>query len=167
MTLRDFFDYISQYPQYVLYYFLGLPILAAIVGMISHKSGSSSPYREIFMLIVYGVTIPGIFALFLNFYIFLFENKSILNFNIYMQILPVISMIATLYLIRRFVSFDDIPGFGKISGLMTMTAAIIILLWLLDRFHIITFVYMPFYYLIILVVVLLLVINYGLKKFIN
>ncbi|MGE5356981.1 MAG: hypothetical protein ACM3PT_12150 [Deltaproteobacteria bacterium] len=167
MTLRDFFDYISQNPEFVLYYFLGLPVLAAIIGIISHKSGETSPYRELFMVIIYAVTIPGIFALFLNVYIFLFENRSIMDLNIHTQILPVFSMIATLLIIRRFARFDAIPGFGKISGLMMMIAAVIVLLWVLDRFRIIAFVYMPFYYLIIIVVVLLIAINYGLKKIIN
>ena len=167
MTLRDFFDYISLNPDYILYYFLGLPVLAAIIGILSHKSGASSPYRELFMIVIYAVTIPGIFALFLNIYIFLFENRSIMDMNIYMQILPVVSMIATLLIIKHYVNFDAIPGFGKISGLMMMISAVIVLLWILDRFRVIAFVYMPFYYLIILVVLLLIAINYGIKKFIN
>lgn len=167
MTLKDFFDYISLNPEYILYYFLGLPVLAAIIGIISHKSGSSSPYRELFMIIIYAVTIPGIFALFLNVYVFLFENRSIMDLNIHTQILPVVSMIATLLIIRRYASFDSIPGFDKISGFMMTIAAVIFLLWVLDRFRVIAFVYMPFYYLIILVVVLLIVLNYGLKKIIN
>ncbi len=119
------------------------------------------------MVIIYAVMIPGIFALFFNIYLFLFEKHSILNFDIFVQILPIVSMIITLLVIRRYVSFDKIPGFDKISGLIMVISSIIILLWFANKFRIVAFTYMPFYYLGIIFLVLLLAINLGLKKFIR
>ena len=34
--------------------------------------------------------------------------------------LPIVSMVATLVFIRKIVSFDEIPGFDRLSGLMVM-----------------------------------------------
>lgn len=164
MTLKDLFEYISLHPEYILIYLIGLPFLAVFVGLLSHRSGDKSPYKELFMVIVYAVTIPGVFAFLLNIYFFLFESKSIMDYNIYLQILPVVSMIICLKIIRNYVSFDAIPGFDKLSGFMIIIAALIVFMWVLDRFRFLAIVRIPFYYLVILMIVLLLAINYGFKK---
>jgi len=116
------------------------------------------------MIIIYAIMIPGLFAVFFNLYMFLFENNSILNFDIFIQILPVISMLVTLFIVKKYVNFVDIPGFSKISGLMMVISGLIIFLWIVDRFRIIAFTYMPFHYFIIIFVLLIIAINWGLKK---
>ncbi len=167
MTIRDLFDFVGQNPKYILIYFISIPILAGIVGLLGDDKCDHSPWKELFMLLIYGVMIPGIFALFFNLYLFLFERRSILNFDVLIQILPILSMIVTLFTIRRFVSFDRIPGFDKISGLIIIISAIIMLLWFADKFRIIAFTYMPFHYLIIIFIGLLIAINWGLKKLVR
>ena len=74
------------------------------------------------------------------------------------------SMIVTLLIIRRYVRFEDIPGFDKISGLVMVISAIIMILWIADKFRIVAFTYMPFHYFIIIFLVLLIAINLGMKK---
>ena len=74
-------------------------------------------------------------------------------------------MIICLKIIRNYVSFDAIPGFDKLSGFMTIIAALMVFMWVLDRFRFLAIVRMPFYYLVILMIILLLAINYGIKKF--
>ncbi len=164
MTVQELFSFVGQNPYYILYYFIALPIIAGIVGLLGDDKCDRSPWKELYMIIIYAVMLPGMFALFFNLYLFLFDRRSILNFDIFLQILPIISMIITLLVIRRFVSFDAIPGFGKISGLIMVISAIILILYFVDRFRIIAITYMPFQYLILIVVALLLAINFGLKK---
>jgi len=164
MTVRELFDFIGNNPNYILYYFIGIPILAGIIGLIGDDKSAMSPWKEFFMIVIYAVMIPGIFALFFNLYLFLFENHSILNFDVYTQILPIVSMIVTLLVIRRYVSFENIPGFDKISGLIMIISAIVILLWIADRMRIIAFTYMPFHYFILIFVGLLIAINFGVKR---
>ena len=67
----------------------------------------------------------------------------------------------TLLLIRRNVDFDDIPGFGKLSGLMFMIAALLIILWLIDRTRIIAISIIPFYQVIIGFLILLVIMVIG------
>ncbi len=167
MTVKELFDFVGQNPNYVLIYFVGLPILAGITGLLGDDKCDQSPWKEIYMIIIYGVMIPGIFALFFNLYLFLFERHSILNFDILIQILPIISMVTTLFVVRRYVSFDKIPGFDKISGLIMIISSIILLLWFADKFRIIAFTYMPFHYLIFIFIGLLTAINWGVKKLIR
>jgi hypothetical protein len=75
-------------------------------------------------ILVYAVCIPGVFAVTLNIYLFLFERQSVWQANIILQFLPVISMGITLMLIKSKIPFSLIPGFGKISGFLTLIAAI-------------------------------------------
>ena len=56
-----------------------------------------------------------------------------MNANIYTQILPVICMVLTLWLIRRNVDFQYVPGFDKIGSLVFFLTVLIILLWILKR----------------------------------
>lgn len=164
MTVRDLFEFVGNNPSYVMFYFIGLPIIAGIIGLIADEKSADSPWKELFMIIIYAVMIPGIFALFFNLYLFLFERSSILNFNIFTQIMPIVSMIITLFVIRRYVSFKYIPGFDKISGLIMIISSIIILLWFADRMRIIAFTYMPFHYFIMIFIGLLIAINWGARK---
>ena len=164
MTLKELFDLVGNNPNYILIYFIGIPVLAGIAGLLGDDKCNKSPWKEFFMIIIYAVMIPGLFALFFNLYMFLFENSSILNYNILIQILPIISMIATIFIIKKHVSFNEIPGFDKISGLIIIISGLIFFLWIIDRLRIIAFTYMPIQYFLIVFILMIIAINWGLKK---
>ncbi len=164
MTLQELFSFVGENPIYVFYFFVALPVLAGIIGLLGDDKCHKSPWKEFFMIIIYAVMIPGIFALFLNIYMFLFDRRSVMSFDVFLQILPILSMVVTLFVIRKYIAFDYIPGFDKISGLVLVISALIMILYFADRFRIIAFTYMPFQYLVVIFIVLLLIINYGLRK---
>lgn len=166
MTLRAFFEYLGANPLVLLGYFLIIPVTALIAGFLGRGEGHLSPWRWLYSALIFAVCIPGIFAVTLGVYFFLFERGSIMDTNVLLQILPIVSMILTLALIRSNVSFDAVPGFSKISSLMMMIAAIIVLMYLLDRTHLIAFVNVPVQYLILIVVGLLVAFRFGLKQLI-
>jgi len=83
---------------------------------------------------------------------------------VFLQILPIVSMVLTLAIIRRNASFEMIPGFGKLSSLMTMIGSVFILMYLLDRIHLIAWVNVPVHYLILIVAGLLIAFRYGFKS---
>lgn len=99
-----------------------------------------------------------------NIYLFLFERQSVWDLNIYTQILPVIVMVVTLLIIKKFVSLDDIPGFGKITGLIIMITAILMIMWFLDKTRIYVFSYMPFSQVILIIVGLLIAIRFAWRR---
>jgi hypothetical protein len=82
------------------------------------------------------------------------------------QIVPIISMVLTLAIVRRQVPMEYVPGAGKLSNLMMMIGAIFILMYLLNRTQIFVFAYLPVQYLLLIVVGLLLVFRVAFKNLI-
>ena len=168
MTLREFFDYLGEHPFVIAGFFLLIPLIALLAGWMSRGEGHQSPWKYLYAFLVYAVCIPGIFSVTLSMYLFLFERGgSILNTNIMTQVIPVVSMVLTLSIIRRAVVFENIPGFGKLSSLMMTIGAVFALMYLLDRTHIIAFVRVPVQYLVLIVVGLLLVFRFGFRELIR
>ncbi len=165
MTLKDFIDWLGQNPTWLLCYFAALPLLAVVVGMITKKETYLSQWRYAFSGLIYLACIPGIFAVALSAYFFLFERRSILDMNLYVQVLPFLVMMLTLWIIRRYLPFEYIPGFQKISGLMLMIFCTLALMWFIDRTRIVVFSYLPFQYLLGIFAVILAAMAWGWKRF--
>lgn len=167
MTLGEFLNALSDNPTWILFYFIALPIIAGLSWLFGKGEGKLSPWKELYSVLTYAVCIPGIFAFTLNIYTFLFERKSIYSLDVYSQILPIFSMVVTLYLIRKNTCFEDIPGFGKLGGLIVVILALFTIMWLLEKTHIFVISIMPFHYFIVLFVLLFIAIRYGAKRFMS
>ena len=167
MTLQEFFDSCSHNPEIIGFYFVALPLTAFLASVFGKGEGHLSPWKYLYTALVYMATIPGIFAVLLNIYLFMFERQPIMETNIYTQIVPILVMFFTLWLIKRNVPFEFIPGFDKLSGLVLITFTILAVMWLLDRMHIIAFTYLPFQYILILLIGLFVLARYGLKQMMN
>jgi hypothetical protein len=166
MTLGDFFTYIGEHPMVLMLFFIGVPALALLIGWISSGEGHKSPWNYLFGVLIYAVCIPGIFSVALSVYLFLFQRGNIFNTNVLTQIVPIISMVLTLAIVRRQVPMEYVPGAGKLSNLMMMIGAIFILMYLLNRTQIFVFAYLPVQYLLLIVVGLLLVFRVAFKNLI-
>jgi len=164
MTLGDFFELCSNNPAFVIFYFAAVPLSAFLALLLSRGRGGESPWKYLYAVLIYLACIPGIFALTLNAYLFLFENMRIMDTNIYTQILPVVSMILTIWLIAKSTSLDNVPGFDRLSGFLTLIAVILILMWILDKTRILTFTYIPFVYVVLILAGLLLTARWGLHR---
>ena len=164
MTLREFFEYLGERPWALLFFFIGIPFAALLAGLIGRGEGHLSPWKYFYGVLVYLACIPGVFAIALSVYFFLFERRSIMDTNVLMQILPVVSMALTIAIIRGNVSLDQVPGFDRLSGLAMMILAVFVLMFVLDRTRIIVLSYLPVQYLGLIVVGMLLLFRYGLKR---
>ncbi|MBK9961639.1 MAG: hypothetical protein IPP06_10020 [Saprospiraceae bacterium] len=167
MTLQQFFDMIQANPNFSLYFFLGIPAIALVLGWVTEPDSSQSPWNYLFAVLVYAICIPGIFAVTLNIYFFFWERRSIMDTQLMIQFFPIISMVATIAIIRRFVNLDDVPGFDKLTGFMLIIGVILTLMWVLDRTHIYAISFMPFYIVLLVIVGGILLIRYGLKQLIS
>ena len=161
MTLREFFQLITDNPFCILFFFLAVPLTAFLAGLFGKDEGHISPWKFLYSTLVYLSVVPGIFAITLNIYLFLFERQSIFDADIYTQILPIISMVTTLWLIRRNVSFDEIPGFDKLTGLFLLISLLIILMWISERTYFIVFTGLPFYTVILIFIGILILIRFA------
>lgn len=150
MTLKEFITLLGDNPSYIIGYFIAILIATLLTGWISKEDGYKSPWKYLYALLIYLVCVPGIFAVGLNFYVFLFErNRSIFNADVYTQILPILGMVTTLWLMKRYIVLDYIPGFQRLAGLMMMMLATLGLMYGLDRMRIIVFAIMPFWVLLL------------------
>ena len=164
MTLRESFQLLAEHPEYIIFYFAIIPIMAFLAGILGKGEGHLSPWRYLYSALIYFVCVPGIFSITLSVYNFLFERRSIMEADVFAQVLPIISMVVTLLLIRRNVNLDYIPGFDKLSGLVTVISAALIIMWFVDHTRIIVFSYLPFQYVVLIFIGLLLIIRYGWSK---
>lgn len=167
MTLEEFFTVLSDNPKYIVAYFILIPITALIGTIIGKGEEQETVWRYFYSILIYLVAIPGIFAITLSVYLFFFERRSVFQTDIFTQILPVISMVATLLLIRRTIKLDSIPGFGKISGLVMMVTVALITMWFLEKTRIYVFSYMPVQYVFFILIGLLVVFRLGWSKMLN
>lgn len=161
MTLREFFQMLADNHLYVIFFFTIIPFAAWLAGLLGKGEGHLAPWKFLYSTLIYLVCVPGIFAVSLDVYLFLFEKQSIFDTDIYTQILPIVSMVATLFIIRQNVDFDAIPGFDKLSGLITMIAATLAIMWFIDRTHIVVFSYLRFEVVILIFIFLLILIRFG------
>ena len=164
MTLADLFQKIADNPSYIIFYFSILPLTALLAGWLGKGEGHISPWKYLYSTLIYLVSVPGIFAVTLSVYFFLFERRSIMQTDVLVQILPIASMIITLLVIRRNVNLDYIPGFDKLSGLITMISAALALMWIIDRTHILAITVIPFPIVILIFAALLFLIRFGWKR---
>lgn len=164
MTLGDFFGILSQNPSIVIFYFIALPLSALLGWIFGRGDGHISPWKYFYCAIIYLACVPGIFAITLSIYQFLFERQAISELNIFTQILPIVSMLLTIWLVKKNVSLDAIPGFGKLPALMLVILILLGVMWALDRTRIIAFTGFPFVYVIALLVILFIVIRIAMKR---
>lgn len=164
MTLQQFFEWVQTHPMSVLYYFLGVMLGTLVLNALSEGQGHTAPWRWLYSVIVYAVCIPGIFAIMLNIYFFLFEKHSLMQAELLLQFVPVVAMLTTIFFIRKNVSLDAIPGFERIYSLAAIIATVLMLMWVVDRTHLYAISFIPFYFVIILLVGSVLFIRLMLKK---
>lgn len=161
MTLGEFFTWLSGRPDYVIGFFVFIPLIAFLAGIMGKGEGNLSPWKYFYAALIYAICVPGIFAVTLNIYFFLFERQKILDTNLFTQVLPIVSMVATLLIIRANADLNHIPGFGKLSGLIMMISAVLVMMWFLDRTHIVAFTYIRFEVFILILVVMLVIARLG------
>lgn len=164
MTLGEFFTMCGENPKLLLGYFLLIPLIALLALFFSKGQGHLFSWKYLYTLLIYLVCLPGIFAVTLSVYLFLFERRSIMETNLYTQVLPILSMIATIILIRKQTDLDLVPGFGKLSGLITVISVLMVLMWIIEKTHIYSITFIPFYVVVLILVIGFLVIRTGFKK---
>ncbi len=164
MTLGEFFQSLSDNPAILIFFYIALPLTAFLSLIFGKGEGEISPWKYLYSTLVYMACVPGIFAVTLCVYLFLFERNSIMDANIYTQILPIACMILTLWLVRKNIAFENIPGFGKLGGLVLILFALISVMWFLEKLHVIAITFIPFHFFILIFIVLLVGVRFGWKK---
>jgi hypothetical protein len=121
VTTRELTQMADHQPLALAGVFVALPVVAWLCGRLHRPGeGGKAPYRFAYSVLVYLSCLPGVFAGVLTAYALFFTRENLLDVSLLVYILPIVSMIVTLVLIRKRVSFDEVPGFDRLSGLMVM-----------------------------------------------
>jgi hypothetical protein len=121
MTTREFIQMAGQHWLVVVGAFVALPAGAWLCGVVHGRgNGSNSPWKYLYSVLVYFACVPGLFSAVLTGYTLFFSHENLLDLNPLVYLLPMASMVVTLLLVRQSVSFTQVPGFDRLSGLMVM-----------------------------------------------
>lgn len=161
MTLGEFGAILTENPLLVTAYFSILPVTAMFAWLLGKNRGHLPPWKYFYTVLVYLSCLPGLLAFAFGIYLVVVEGQSILSLNLYLTLVPVLSMFLTLLIIKRNVDLDLVPGFDKITGFMLMIFVLIAFLWFLSRIRLVIFSYMPIQYFALIFLGLLLLLIYG------
>jgi hypothetical protein len=121
MTVRDLVQLADRNPLVLVGVFVLLPLAAWVCGLLHDKGrGGTAPWRYVYSVLVYMACVPGLLSAVLTAYTLFFTRENLLDTSLLTHFVPIVSMIVTLAIIRSGVSFDDVPGFDRLSGLMVM-----------------------------------------------
>jgi len=121
MTIQDLIDQLGQYSLFIALYFAIPPLIVWSLGFVTYdRDGRIMFFDYAYSVLIYLVCIPGVISAVLIGYSLFLVRQNLLEVNFLIYFVPVISMGLSFFLISRRVSFDRLPGFGRLSGLMIM-----------------------------------------------
>ncbi len=122
MSVREFSDWAAQQPVVLLIVFTALPVLAYGLGKAHGRGrGEMTPWKFVYTVLIYLTVVPGTFAGLIVAYTLFFTRGNLLEANLLVTALPIVSMILTLFAMRGNVEFDAVPGFDRLWGLVVMS----------------------------------------------
>lgn len=134
MTIQDLIQWANGHSLALLVSFFAPPVLAWLCGLIHGRgNGGNAPWKYIYSVLVYAVCIPGLFSSVITGYSLFFARANMLNVNLLVYILPIVSMVVTLIFIHKTVNFENVPGFDRISGLMVMIGCSFVIALAIDK----------------------------------
>jgi hypothetical protein len=164
MTLRELLQWFGQYPWILAAVFLIPPALVLIAGLVHGRgNGGQSPWRYLYSVLIYMASVPGMGAAVVTTYAVVFAHESLLDMNLMVSLVPIVSMVLTLVLARRNVDFDQVPGFDRLFGLMVVLAITFILILGIAKTRIWLFFGASIFTLALLVAILIAVLMWGAK----
>jgi len=137
MSINDFIDLAGKHALGVLIALASIPAATLVWGFLHKREKSGrAPWKYGYSAFTYLACVPGMFSAILVCYALFFTHQSLLNANALAYFLPIVSMAATLIIIRGRVTFAELPGFGRLWGLMLLIAVSFALALAIDRTHI-------------------------------
>lgn len=164
MTIEELLSLMSGAPFTVLLIFLFPPLYALLLKLLhSPAKSTQAPWKYLYAILVYLTCIPGLSMSVLTAYQLFVQKVNLLSLDLVVYLLPITSMVITLLLIRSQISFKDIPGFNRLSGLMLMLAAAFGIVFILDRLRLLVIFHGSILWLLGLAALLFILMKLGLK----
>ncbi|MCP4547057.1 MAG: hypothetical protein GY835_11380, partial [bacterium] len=118
MTIQEMIDFLSKYSYLLAAAYAATPCVAFIYGRIlGEGKGVESPYKYIYSFLVYFASIPGVFGAVLTAYALFFLRANLLKADLVVYFLPIVTMICTIFIVKKDVDLEKVPGFDRLYGL--------------------------------------------------
>jgi hypothetical protein len=165
MTINQIIEALSGYGAFILIAFVAIPAIAYGYGKIVGKDKAiQSPHKYVYSGLIYLSCVPGMFALVLCLYAIFILRSSILDVNIAVYFAPIISMVASIIIIRKNVDLNYIPGFDRLYGLFIVLGVSFTIALMILQTRIFIVFGSSITTLIIFVVILVAVLQWGMDK---
>jgi hypothetical protein len=123
MTTREFLLFLAQNPWPLTGALVGLPLLTWVWSWIHARAASRlSPWKYGYAVLTYLAVVPGTVSLVILAYSVFFAHENLLDRDLLVTFGPPVSMVLTLVAVRQRLSFAEVPGFGRLSGFITLVA---------------------------------------------
>lgn len=164
MSVQAFYNFLSEHSLWVVIYFVAIFGLSILISQ-RQKKMPSSLNAKLLSLFIFMVSIPGILAAIVVFYSLFFVRVNLLDVDIVVYFLPIVMMVLTLFFIAKKVNLNELPGFNRLSGLMTLLTLIGFILLLLYKLRFIVGFFASIQSLLIFGVILYFLFRSALSKF--
>ncbi len=168
MSVQDLFLLLQPFSWLFAVFFLAIPTIIWLLGRRYQNrvyAPVNSATRQLLSVLLYLVTIPGMFSVVLIAYTLFFSRQSLLQVNVVLYFLPVLSMITSLVLLSRFTPLKQIPGFERLYALMILLAIVFIIVLALYKMRLFIGFAGSFTSLVLTAVAVFFALRWALKKF--
>ena len=157
MTIHELMQWLSQYEWLAAGWFVALPMVTYIGGRLC-RTVSPRLMRLFLAGAVYLAVVPGIsMAIVVLYMAFVVRMNLLTEMHLVLHLLPVVSMLATLWAASRLAPFVILPGFNRLQGLMWLVGLAFAGLLFIHKTFIGIHFFARFEYLLVLLVVFLVV----------
>jgi len=140
MNIQQLLDLTQNFSQEILIFLVIVPLLSwMLVFVHGKKNGEKNPWRYIYSILIYLSGVPGMFSLVLTGYALFFTHESLLQVNMLVYLLPIVSMVVAFFMMKRHLDLEKIPGFDRLSGLMVMIGVSFVLALVVMKLRIFVF----------------------------
>jgi len=135
MSVNDFLIFFGHFQWHLAIYFMALPFICVIFTFRYRDSVQPGPRAYLFSGLIYLASLPGVSALMLVSYTLFILRGNLLEVNILLYVLPIVSMFGVYGAIARVANFNNLPGFDRLSGLLIIIALVCLSVFFLYRLH--------------------------------
>ena len=123
MTTREFLQFLAHNPWPFVGFLTGVPLATLLWSTVHSRHVSRlGPWKYGYGVTIYLAVVPGVVSLVILAYSLFFAHENLLDRDLLTTFGPPASMLVTLVLVRRRLSFAEVPGFGRLWGLITLVA---------------------------------------------
>ena len=150
MTVHDVMQWLEQFQAEIGVGLVVLPLLTYILGALMRPC-SRPLARYVLAGAIYLAVLPGVSSAVMLLYLLLFVRADVLReAHLILHVLPIGSMLATLWAASRLEKFDDLPGFDRMQGLMLLVGLSFAVLLFIHKMFIGLVFFARFEYLLLL-----------------